>query len=665
MNPSSTTITIKCQFDNSDLRRRTVEFSEVQSLASLQAVVQDLFQLDQAKSFRITYTDEDSDHITIGCDEDVLEAVRVASLPSRPLLRLCATSEAAPSNRAKPEPAPEPATEPERRKREAPKCGLGGMLGMLGGFQKLASNMANQSRNQTSEAPSGTPRQNGFDLFSMMQQAAPMVQKMQAEFQKHKPEIEKNMQKMQEEFEKHKPEIEKQAKTMFEGSDDGASPFAQMFQHMQRNCSQASTEQQPVHYGTVCDVTGMNPIVGTRYKKLLCDYDLCQEAFDQLTAEERKEFIQVDTPADAARIWEKEAETEKARLSDILAESLSAVEPEAEPAVEPEQVKKAMKKIKMGMKFLEDVSLPDGTQLRPGTILSKVWRVVNCGPEQWPADTRLQHVEGSLFDGSEPCPVPQLEPGQECELSLHNMTAPVDAGHYKSSWRLTTPEGEFGDFLWFDVSVVEDNSAQEQAALEAEKAEAEIARLSAAEEAKAEAARLAVERVAAKAAAEEAEAARVAAEEAARVAAEEAARVAAEEAARVAAEEAARVAAEEAARVAAEEAAKTKAVEGKLPVEWQAAVDALVQMGFEHDVAQAQVAAAEGDLQVALEAALSYVPPPPPSWNADWDSLMGELAEMGFEDEEANKRAITANDGILKDTVTALVAEERAARRGQ
>jgi hypothetical protein len=643
----------------------------------LQAIVQDLFQLDQAKSFRITYTDEDGDHITIGCDEDVLEAVRVASLPSRPLLRLCATSEAAPSKPAESEPAPEPTTEPDRPKREAPKCGVGGMLGMLGG---LASNMANQSRNQTSETLSDTPRQNGFDLFSMMQQAAPMVQKMQAEFEKH-------------------------------------------------------YEQQPVHYGIACDVTGMSPIVGTRYKKLLCDYDLCQEAFDQLTADERKEFIQVDTPADAARIWEKEAEAEKVRLSDILAASLSAVEPsldsgrrswsrtavepEAEPSVEPEQVKKAMKNSKMGMKFLEDVSLPDGIHLQPGTILSKVWRVVNCGPEQWPADTRLQHVDGSLFDGSEPCPVPQLESGQECELSLHNMTAPVDAGQYKSSWRLSTPAGEFGDFLWFDVSVVEANSAQgearQQAALEAEKAveaelEAEMARIAAAEEAKAQAARLAVERVAAKAAlaaaeeaaaarlaAEEAakaaaaEAARVAAEEAAKAAAEEAARVAAEEAAKAAAEDAARVAAEEAAkaaaedaaraaedcifcrasagqaRVAAEEAAKPKAGEGKLPVEWQFAMDALVQMGFDPNVAQAQVAAAEGDLQVALEAALSCVPPPPPppSWNAKWDSLMGELAEMGFEDEEANKRAITANDGILKDTVTALVAEERAARRAQ
>merc|ERR1712086_66566 len=169
--------------------------------------------------------------------------------------------------------------------------------------------------------------------------------------------------------------------------------------------------------------------------------------------------------------------------------------------------------------------------------------------------------------------------------------------------------------------------------------------------AKAEACRLAVERVAAKAAAEEAEAARVAAE------AEEAARIAVEEA------EASRITAE---AEAAARASKAKAVETAqgpvVPIEWQAAVDALVQMGFSESVAKVQVVATDGDLEAALEAALSFVPPPQPSWDSKWDSILEELVEMGFEDVEANKRFVMTNDGDLKSTVTALVADERSKR---
>jgi len=85
-------------------------------------------------------------------------------------------------------------------------------------------------------------------------------------------------------------------------------------------------------------------------------------------------------------------------------------------------------------------------------------------------------------------------------------------------------------------------------------------------------------------------------------------------------------------------------------------------MGFSESVAKVQVVAADGDLEAALEAALSFVPPPQPSWDSKWDSILEELVEMGFEDAEANKRFVMANDGDLKSTVTALVADERSKR---
>ena len=49
--------------------------------------------------------------------------------------------------------------------------------------------------------------------------------------------------------------------------------------NMVRRVNRVSDTDAPVHYEVECDVTGMNPIIGTRYKKLgpfVIDYDLCR-----------------------------------------------------------------------------------------------------------------------------------------------------------------------------------------------------------------------------------------------------------------------------------------------------------------------------------------------------------------------------------------------------
>merc|ERR1711977_103708 len=154
-----------------------------------------------------------------------------------------------------------------------------------------------------------------------------------------------------------------------------------------------------------------------------------------------------------------------------------------------------------------------------------------------------------------------------------------------------------------------------------------------------------------------------------------------------AAEEEAAKADLEAARIAAEEAAANTAAEPltEIPVEWQGVVSALVNMGFAESMAEQVTITAQGEFDAALEAALNYVPPPPPQppaaalvkssdsivsdvsdempWDNDWDCLLEELVEMGFEDAETNKRLVSANSGDLKSTVTALVTEERAGRQ--
>jgi len=145
---------------------------------------------------------------------------------------------------------------------------------------------------------------------------------------------------------------------------------------------------------------------------------------------------------------------------------------------------------------------------------------------------------------------------------------------------------------------------------------------------------------------------------------------------------------------AAEEAAAAKAAEEHttVPLEWQGVVTALVNMGFSSSVAEEVTMSAQGNFDQALESALSYVPPPPPvaalikpkplpasplpepepelvaqddAWKDEWDCLVDELVEMGFEDVATNKNKVAEYKGDLKSTVTALISEERAKRSPQ
>merc|ERR1711977_233422 len=52
----------------------------------------------------------------------------------------------------------------------------------------------------------------------------------------------------------------------------------------------------------------------------------------------------------------------------------------------------------------------------------------------------------------------------------------------------------------------------------------------------------------------------------------------------------------------------------------------------------------------------------PPKWEVEWDDLLVELVEMGFEDETLNRSLLANSNGNVKDAVKELVEQERAAR---
>lgn len=112
-------------------------------------------------------------------------------------------------------------------------------------------------------------------------------------------------------------------------------------------------------------------------------------------------------------------------------------------------------------RFVRDVTFPDGTNVMPGAVLRKTWRIRNDGTEAWPEGVTLASAGGDdLLSHSETAvPAPNnVNAGDEIELSVQ-LTVPEVAGRYVAYFRLCTVEGQFfGQRLWADLRVTEEET---------------------------------------------------------------------------------------------------------------------------------------------------------------------------------------------------------------
>ncbi len=110
--------------------------------------------------------------------------------------------------------------------------------------------------------------------------------------------------------------------------------------------------------------------------------------------------------------------------------------------------------------FVTDVTLPDGTEVLPGTKVTKTWRLRNTGSCAWTPDYALIFVQGALMDAPLAVPLETVVfPGEEADLSVP-LVAPTEPGTYRGYWKLRTPGGEVfgvepdGASFWVEIRVV-------------------------------------------------------------------------------------------------------------------------------------------------------------------------------------------------------------------
>ena len=105
------------------------------------------------------------------------------------------------------------------------------------------------------------------------------------------------------------------------------------------------------------------------------------------------------------------------------------------------------------LKFVSDVTIPDGTQANIGEAMEKKWEVENNGTCNWISGYTLRLVAGgSLGANPEQALYPALA-GSKVAIQM-NFLAPTAPGNYKSAWQAYGLDDKpFGEVIYIQIEV--------------------------------------------------------------------------------------------------------------------------------------------------------------------------------------------------------------------
>ncbi len=115
--------------------------------------------------------------------------------------------------------------------------------------------------------------------------------------------------------------------------------------------------------------------------------------------------------------------------------------------------------------FISDITIPDGVEIPPGSIFTKIWEIQNNGSCTWDKTYSVAFTgEGSSLGADIPAPIladGKVEPGETVRIS-YELTAPDQFGMYNSDWKLLDGNGDlFGigedgdEAFWLEIEVAD------------------------------------------------------------------------------------------------------------------------------------------------------------------------------------------------------------------
>jgi len=114
------------------------------------------------------------------------------------------------------------------------------------------------------------------------------------------------------------------------------------------------------------------------------------------------------------------------------------------------------------VKFIEDITIPDGTKIVAGNSFTKTWRLRNSGSCTWDTRFDIAFVDGTQMTSTKIWDLTkEVKPGETVDISI-DMTAPSTVGNYQANFQMVNPNGvRFGTgadskgSFWVKIQVID------------------------------------------------------------------------------------------------------------------------------------------------------------------------------------------------------------------
>jgi hypothetical protein len=102
------------------------------------------------------------------------------------------------------------------------------------------------------------------------------------------------------------------------------------------------------------------------------------------------------------------------------------------------------------LRYVSDVTIPDGAPVAPGAQFVKTWRVKNAGTCAFSGS--LNFIGSGNPMGGSPTNFPKIEVGQTADVTI-NLTAPAQPGSYQGTWQARASDGTALENLTVKITV--------------------------------------------------------------------------------------------------------------------------------------------------------------------------------------------------------------------
>jgi len=132
-----------------------------------------------------------------------------------------------------------------------------------------------------------------------------------------------------------------------------------------------------------------------------------------------------------------------------LASEVVTTETPFDSTPEPTQIANC----KNDLEYIQDLSIPDGTQLSPLKVIEKEWKVKNSGTCNWNDSYSVRLISGSDLGAETTQALVPARNGTEAIIRIE-FTAPTEPGKYTATWQAYGPDGQpFGEWFSIDIAV--------------------------------------------------------------------------------------------------------------------------------------------------------------------------------------------------------------------